>query len=216
MLTDPTAGLARDGRLFYAEQARRRRGPPGRCRGARGTGRRAEHGRDLHAAQPRGLGPHHLPRLRRLHPAAGRRMERRRHPGRHLRRLRRARDQRHPHLRPGLHPHRAWPTWPPCGGWWRRSSPPSTSTSPPRTRAPRRSTAGSDSDPTYGTRAVFTDDRDARGTVCSYGSGGSGCAGIAWVDVFADIETGRPAGYYEPAWIYTTVADFQARREAGR
>lgn len=64
-------------------------------------------------------------------------------------------------------------------------------------------------DPTYGTRAVFTDDRDARGTVCSYGSGGSGCAGIAWVDVFADIETGSPAGYYEPAWIYTTVADFQ-------
>lgn len=64
-------------------------------------------------------------------------------------------------------------------------------------------------DPTYGTRAVFTDDRDARGSVCSYGSGGAGCAGIAWVDVFDDVETGGPAGYYEPAWIYTTVADFQ-------
>lgn len=64
-------------------------------------------------------------------------------------------------------------------------------------------------DLTYGTRAVFTDDRDARGSVCSYGSGGSGCAGIAWVDVFDDVETGGPAGYFEPAWIYTTVADFQ-------
>lgn len=61
----------------------------------------------------------------------------------------------------------------------------------------------SSGDPTYGLRAVFTDDVDARPSSCPLNSG---CAGIAWLDTFDLNESGYPAaGYLEPAWIYTTV-----------
>jgi hypothetical protein len=57
-------------------------------------------------------------------------------------------------------------------------------------------TSGGDS--AYGTHVVFTDDQSARPSGC----GVSGCAGIAWVGVFDNVET---LNQYEPAWVYTTL-----------
>ncbi|WP_183407036.1 fibronectin type III domain-containing protein [Nocardioides marmorisolisilvae] len=58
-----------------------------------------------------------------------------------------------------------------------------------------RTSAG---DTAYGTHVVFTDDQTARPSGC----GVAGCAGIAWVGVFDNVET---LNKYEPAWVYTTL-----------
>lgn len=70
-------------------------------------------------------------------------------------------------------------------------------TEDPGTAALSRTTAG---DTTYGTRVVFSDGAGARPPSCP---SGSGCAGIAWVDVFDIVES---AEQFEPAWVYPRLS----------
>ena len=68
-------------------------------------------------------------------------------------------------------------------------------------------------DVSYGTQVLFTNSTQAAAQACS-----STCLGVAWVGTFSDID---PAGYYQPAWIFTrtttsaTIAAQGASHEAG-
>ena len=71
----------------------------------------------------------------------------------------------------------------------------------------------SNADVNYGTQVLFTNSTQAVAQACN-----SSCLGIAWVGTFSDID---PAGYYQPAWIFTrtttsaTIAAQGASHEAG-
>ncbi len=58
-------------------------------------------------------------------------------------------------------------------------------------------TRSSSSDQTYGTQVLFAPGRGVADALCS-----SGCSGVAWVDVFADVVSKNPG----PAWVFTDLA----------
>ncbi len=66
-------------------------------------------------------------------------------------------------------------------------------TADPGDAALNRSTAN---DPTFGTRALISPSNAARASVCQ----GSACGGVAYIGSFND--SGLPANYYQPAWVF--------------